>query len=268
MKKLILTILLCLFVAPLLLTAQDMIYKKNNDTIFCIVREVGTEEITYNLLDYSQMVLFAIEKEKVAKVVFSDGQVIEFQKEKEIMNAENYADNRKSAIKIDIISPLTGNTTFSFEQSLKPGRSIEVSLGLIGLGFDPNENDPLGLFLEFGFKLIKNPDYYTSKMRYSHLLNGGYIKPEVSFGVYGVNSDYYYTTTERETVLTGTVMVDFGKQWVFNNTMLFDLYVGVGYGFSSRGSSSDMTYDYGWATGPPQVPIALTAGINIGYLIK
>ena len=266
MKKLVIATLLVFFAFPLFIGAQDIIFKKNNDSIVCVIREVGTEEIKYNLLDYSQMVLFSVDRDKVRRIVFSDGQEMEVKNE--MKNEENYIDNRRRAIKIDFISPLTGNTTFSYEQSLKPGRSIEGSVGLIGLGLDPGGNNPLGMFIGFGFKLIKTPDFYFSRMRYSHLLKGGYIKPEVSLALYGVDRDSYHYKHARETIFSGSIMVNFGKQWIFDNVMLFDMYVGVGYGFSTSSYNDTMVYNFGYATGPPQFPIALTAGINIGYLLK
>jgi hypothetical protein len=255
------------FLLPLGLIAQDQIFKKNKEVITCTVREVGTEEIRYNLPEYQEEVTFAIEKDKVDRIVFADGQEIVI--ENEMYNPENYPDDRTKAIKLDFISPLTGNTTISYEQSMRPGRSWEVSLGLIGMGIDPNNNNALGLFGQFGIKFIKSPDFYLSRMRYSHLLKGGYIKPVVSFAAYGIDrNEIYPYNVERETVLSGMIMVDFGKQWVFDNVLLFDLYAGVGYGFSTGMNSDDLDYNFGFVTGPPEVPIALEAGINLGYLLK
>lgn len=259
-------LLAVLILFPLVSISQDIIYKKNNDSIICMIREVGTEDIKYNDPEYSDKILFSIDKDKVARLMFSDGHELIIQTE--LTNPENYIDDRKRAIKIDFISPLTGNTTISYEHSIKPGRSFEGSVGLIGLGLDPGDNNPLGMFVQFGMKFIKSPDFYFSRMRYAHLLKGGYIKPEVSFGAYGIDTDYYYSENERETVVTGAVMVNFGKQWVFDNVMLFDIYVGVGYGFSTRDHYDDLEYNFGYVTGPPQFPIAMQAGINIGYLLK
>ena len=124
------------------------------------------------------------------------------------------------------------------------------------------------MFVGFGYKLIKSPDFYLSNMRYSHLLKGGYIKPEISLALYAIDQDYYYNNNTRETIFSGAIMVNFGKQWVQDNLMLFDMYVGVGYGFSTNSNNDSMEYNFGYATGPPQFPIALTAGINLGVLFK
>ena len=246
--------------------AQDQIHKKTGDTIFCHVQEVGDEVLKYYLPDFPESTLFTIDKEKVNKLVFSTGQELTF--EPEMTNPENYIDNRKRAIKIDFISPLTGNTTFSYEQSIRPGRSLEGSVGLIGLGLDPGNRNAIGAFVQFGMKFIKSPDFYFSKMRYSHLLKGGYVKPEVSIGAYGADIDDYYSNQKRETVFTAAIMINIGKQWVFDNVMLLDLYFGVGYGFSTGYYNEDLDYNFGYFTGPPQFPIAFTGGINIGYLLK
>ena len=123
---------------------QDKIHKRNKEIIDCKVREIGTESIKYSLPDYPEDVLFAVDKDKVLKVVFEDGREMDFMVE--LDNPENYVDNKKNAIKLDFISPLTGNTTFAFEHSLKPGRSIEAGLGIIGLGYMPGGRDSKGAF--------------------------------------------------------------------------------------------------------------------------
>ena len=266
MKSILFAALIILFASPFILNAQDEIHKKNNEVIICTIREISSQEIKYSLPEYQETVVFSIDRDIVNKVIFSTGQEMEIVNE--MNNPENYVDNRTRAIKIDFISPLTGNITISYEQSIKPGRSWEASVGLIGLGLDPNNNNPLGLFAQFGFKFIKSPDFYFSRMRYAHLLKGGYVKPEVSLGAYSIDRDTYYYNQNRETVISGAIMVNFGKQWIFDNVMLFDMYVGVGYGFSTGTYSDDLDYNFGYATGPPQFPVALSAGINLGYLLK
>ena len=81
MKKIIISLLAILFLIPGIIKSQDVIYKITGDSIICNVHEVGINEIKYTLLDFSQTVVFGIEKDKVQSIVFSDGAVIEFQKE-------------------------------------------------------------------------------------------------------------------------------------------------------------------------------------------
>lgn len=244
---------------------QDLIHKRNQEVINCKVKEIGTESIKYNLPDYPKDVLFAIDKDKVLKITFEDGKEIEFMIEME--NPENYVENKKNAVKIDFLSPLSGNTTLYFEHSLSPGRSIEAGIGIIGAGFDPDENNGAGAFLRFGYKFIKSPDFYISKMRYSHILKGAYIKPEISLGLYSKDSKEHYWdgySTFREQIFSGTLHLVLGKQWVFDNSFLFDLFGGIGYGFDD----GDGGYHYGYTTAPSEFPISVSGGLKIGFLFK
>jgi len=254
--------------------AQDQIIKKNLEIINCKIREVASDEIKYLLPDYPQDVIFSIEKEKVGKIVFENGQEMTFQKE--MTNPENYLDQKKNALKIDFMSPLTGNTTFSYERSLKPGRSIEASLGIIGLGIDPNDVDQGGSFIKFGMKFIKSPDFYLQGLRYAHILKGSYFKPEIGFSLYSKDiqtdvydpySGYYYTSEDRASIFAGFIQVVLGKQWVVDDVFLIDMYGGIGYGFDDYDGDSG-GYHYGFVVTSDDVPFSMSAGFKIGFLFK
>jgi hypothetical protein len=267
MKTITNLLILSLFLMGLTfdLFAQDQIHKKNSEIINCKVKEIGMDEIKYTQPDYPQDVLFVIDKDKVLKVVFSDGKELYFQKE--MTNPENYEDNRKNAIKIDFLSPLTGNTTFAYERSLRPGRSIEATLGIIGLGANPNDYDPLGVFIKFGPKFIKSPDFYLRGMKYAHILKGGYIKPEFSIGYYSrYFEEWFDNRKERDEVLNATIMLNIGKQWIFDNSFLVDFYFGVGYGFDTDDRETE--YHYSHLITSEEVPLSFGAGLKIGWLFK
>jgi len=246
--------------------AQDQIIKKNKDIIECKVREIGMDEVKYILPDYPPDVLFTIEKDKITKVIFENGQEIEITNE--MMNPENYEEQKKNALKVDFLSPLTGNLTFAYERSLKPGRSIEASLGIIGLGIDPNDYDPAGVFGKFGMKFIKSPDFYLRGMRYAHILKGGYVKPEIMFGYYTIDEDgdYYEIPPEtgRKSVFSGGIQLILGKQWIMDDLFLVDFFVGMGYGFDNQ----DGGYNFGWAITGGGVPLSFSTGLKIGILFK
>lgn len=263
-KYILLTALTTIFLVPAF--AQDIIIRSNQDTIQCKIREIGSDEIKYVLPDYPQDVLFTITKEKVTKLVFSNGKEMTFINEMD--NPENYADQHKNAIKVDFLSPLTGNTTLAYERSLKPGQSFEASLGVIGLGNDPNNYNPRGTFMKFGMKFIKSPDFYLKGMRYAHILKGTYVKPEIGFGYYAKDTeewdgyyggDGYYN--DRKDFFSVIVQVVIGKQWVVNDVFLVDFYGGVGYGFDD----GDGHYHYGYSI-TPDVPLSFSAGLKIGVL--
>lgn len=264
------------------LNAQDIILKKNNEMIQCKIKEIGLDEIKYILPNHPADLLFSIDKDDITKIVLENGMEMGFTKA--MTNPENYTDNRKNALKIEFMSPLTGNTTFAYERSLKPGRSIEGTLGIIGLGLDMGDENAGGAFVKFGYKFIKDPDFYLRGMKYAHILKGSYIKPEFAFGVLGRdvynwryeqsmdpwgNWIYVEPRQERQTVISGTIQLVAGKQWVFDNVFLVDFSAGIGYGFTS---SSDDYYDsgylYGYSIAPSEFPVSFSAGIKIGYLFK
>ena len=62
-KYLILSIISLLLISGCI-CAQDKIHKRNQEIIDCKIKEIGTESIKYNLPDYPEDVLFAIDKDK------------------------------------------------------------------------------------------------------------------------------------------------------------------------------------------------------------
>lgn len=263
--------ILFLLVAPLVIHAQDQIIKRNQEVISCKIKEIGSAEIKYTMTEYPPDVLFSIEKDKVIKVIFEDGKELSFNVA--MTDPGNYEGQRKNAVKVDFIAPLTGNFTVSYERSLKVSRSIEATLGIIGLGIDPNDNNPAGVFTKFGYKFIKDPDFYLQGMRYAHILKGGYFKPEIAIAAYSRDFEtetylndppYVIYSTERKDIFSLALMLNFGKQWVVDNSFLVDFYTGIGYGFDNN----DGGYHYGYATGESEVPITFAAGLKVGWLFK
>jgi hypothetical protein len=263
------------------LFAQDIILKKNDDMIKCKVKEVGLDEIKYVLPEYPQDVLFSIDKDLISKVIFENGE--ELIMSKEMTNPANYQDNHKNIIKTEFLAPLSGNTTFSWEHSLRPGRSFEATLGIAGLGLDYDDNENAGgVFLKFGYKMIKSPDFYLRGMKYAHLLKGSYIKPEIMMGLVGRDNYYWenrydpltgyydggYERREHETVFAAAVQVVFGKQWVFDNLFAIDPYFGIGYGFNSSKGDYNDGYNYGFWVPSNEVPISMSVGLKMGLLFK
>ncbi|MBK6346720.1 MAG: hypothetical protein IPF68_12440 [Bacteroidales bacterium] len=267
MKKFLFFALLFVVFMSNCLDAQDIIMKKDNELIKCKIREIGLDEIKYVMPEYSQDVVFTVDKDDLIKIIFENGKEMEFQVK--MNNPETYNENKKNILKIDFLSPLTGNTTLAYERSLRPGRSIEANLGIIGLGVDVDDRNAGGAFIKFGYKFIKDPDFYLRGMRYAHILKGGYIKPEVAFGFYSCDRWYYdinyNSIVKRREMVSATVQIVFGKQWVFDNAFAVDMYGGVGYGFST---SENLAYHYGYTIAAQELPIAVSAGLKIGWLFR
>lgn len=259
---------LIIIISAQLTRAQDQIFKKTNEVILCQVKEIGLGEVKYQLTDGDDEIIFVIDKSMVEKLILETGIEIVF--EDEFNNPENYLDNKKNALKIDFLSPLTGNTSLSYERSIRPGRSYEMTLGLIGMGIDPNDNNQGGFFVKGGIKFIKSPDFYLKGMRYAHVLKGSYIKPEIAFGYYKKNYKEYEffskSKTTRESFASAAIFLNLGKQWIIDNSFLMDFYFGFGYGIDS--GPTEGGYHYGYSIGPSQVPLAVQGGFKIGFLFK
>jgi hypothetical protein len=220
------------------------------------------DEVKYILPDFPPDVLFTLEKNKISKVVFENGQELDFTDA--MKDPENYSEQKKNALKVEFLSPLTGNTTFSYERSLKPGRSIETGIGFIGLGIDQNDINPAGVFFKVGMKFIKSPDFYMRGMRYAHILKGGYVKPEIMFGFYSEDGTVNNSNDGRKSIFSGGIQLVLGKQWVMDDVFLVDFYGGLGYGFDNQESD----YHYGYVVAGNDVPLSFSAGLKIGFLFK
>jgi hypothetical protein len=286
MKLKIAALVLCHLMIASMLHAQDLMFLKNNKTPIKVkVYEIGLDEIKYKPYGDTVIPVLVIPRLNVSKLVLQNGSVFEF-KDNPMTDASSYADQHPNAFKIHFLSPLFSNCAFSYERSLKPGRSYEVGLGIIGMGVQYFNHSPRGLYGRFGYKFIMSPDYYVRGMKYAHILKGGYIKPEIIFGGYGINRDAYYSyfygsysTTYRSEVTFGGLMMNLGKQWVVDDAFVFDMYVGFGFGTSNYtknphtnaiSTSFDDTdgryYHYAFLGGGPDVPFALSAGFKMGFV--
>lgn len=249
---------------------QDRIVKITKDTIVCQIKEIGDDEIKYTQKDFRGDLIFGIDKNKVSKIIFSDGKELSIRDS--MYDPAQYETQNKNALKVGFLSPLFGATSFTFEHSLKPGNSIEASLGIIGLGTDMTDNSPSGLYLKFGYKFIKSPDFYLKGMQYSHILKGAYIRPEISFSSYNTTTELRYDYQgnvisnggSKETNTMFALMLNIGKQWVFQDRFLIDWFTGVGYGFGD--ANNDDPFHFAFLGGSSGTSFAITSGLRIGIL--
>jgi hypothetical protein len=224
---------------------QDkMLLRAKPDTLLIKIIEIGSDEVRYKLWPIdSEMPIMVEKKDRIRKIVFANGTVIRFA-EDEFSNPENYSTQKKMAIKMDMFSPIRNVLSFSCEYSIKPGISLEGGLGYIGVAsFTGNDwlnyNEADGGFIRAGIKFINQPDYYLKGMRYTHILKGAYIKPEIMF-LYHENfsSRNYYSywsqqinRSKKLKVNGAAVFLNFGKQWVFSDIFCVDFYLGPGIGY-------------------------------------
>jgi len=268
------------------LQAQDKIYRKNGQVVKAKVLAIGTEEVRYRLPDSTETIVYVLEKDRINKIEFENGRVEKFTVN--LKDPEQYADQRKQAIKINFLGPLFGFTQISYEKSLGVGKGYEVGFGIIGagknhqLGYYDNtlqytKRNQFGFSGSFGYKFNKLPDFLFGKTRFTPLMQGGYVKPILYLGNYSENMLIYknnQASVERQNITFGALQFEMGKQWVFSDRMLLDVYWGFGYGFDNK--DQDGGYYYGNTDSYNylnqrlgQCPgFSLTGGIKLGLLLK
>lgn len=243
--------------------AQDVIYKHSGEIIKAKIKEIGTDELKYLLYDEPEGPSYTLPKAAVEKVVYEGGRTETYRDNFEA--ADLYARQHTRALKIGFLSPLFSNTNFSFEKNLKPGRSIEAKVGIIGMGMQKG-NTTGGVFVSGAYKFIKTPDYYLPGMRYAHILKGGYVKPEAVLGMYGRKYQQYEPSrVVKENITYSALMLNFGKQWIFSDIFLVDFSAGAGYAFDSSDKYFIGNYHHNLAT-LGDSGLAFSANLNIGFL--
>lgn len=270
MKSKLKITLLFLFLSMVLFAQEkftDQLINRDGSVIVCKVREIGDDEVKYVLQEYDSDVVFGIDKNKVASILFGDGRELKFSDS--MHGSENYSDQRKNALKFNFFSPLTYASSFSYEHNLKPGRSVEAGIGFIGLGQRPEGYRASGVFMNAGYKFIKDPDFYLKGMRYAHLLKGSYFKPELAMSIYKYSNHTLMgnnTVADPDTnVAMFALILNVGKQWVFADRFLIDWYIGAGYGFG-RNDESDNARHFAFIGGTSDSPLVLNSGFRIGFL--
>ncbi len=280
----ILTVIMIALFSFTTVQAQDVIHRKNGKTIAAKIIELNADDIKYKAFDQPNGATFTIDINLVKKVVFENGTVHNFATETtSIDNPELYIGQKRSAYKIGFLTPLFGFTSLGYERNIKPGKSFEVRMNIIGLGrseetFNNVKPKPFGIGVTGGYKFYHKPDYYSSRQRYAHILKGGYIRPELnitSFAktrqIYTQTGTTWTPTTERRTTTYGALMLTFGKQWVFDDTFCIDAFAGIGMGVVSKNNNGyNENFDDGLAYGHAIANngLAFNVGLYLGLLGK
>ena len=269
--------------------SQDIIFKRNGSQLRGKVVEVGTSEIKYKVPDNPDGPLYSVDKNTISKIVYQNGREENFVND--IKDPENYLGQLRRAVKFDFLAPLIGYSQFSYEQSTGVGKSYEVSLGIIGLGkstqlgyYDNTlknvKRKQAGLFASAGYKFNKWPDFLFGRTRFTHIMQGAYVKPVFYLGHYSENRVIYKNATsnyvvDKQKVTFGALQIEFGKQWVFGEKFLMDLYWGLGYGADNKNKNADLYYsdessafNYANARLGKSPGFSATFGLKAGLLIK
>ena len=299
MKSILLSVL---FVAVAqIASAQDKIYTTTQKApIEGEVTEVNVNEVKYKPTGRPFPVV-SLDKQDILKIVYANGEV--FMINNPLKDYTVYNGQKKWNAKIDLFSPLLGYTNLYLEHSVKPGRSVEYQLNLIGLGKNqyleyPNYTggyvnnahfDAKGAGLGIGMKFLRLPDYVNGQVRLRHILQGSYVKPAISVQYYSRN----FMTLDSfgapgaltsKPVFAINPSITFGKQWILDNTISFEFYGQIGYSFDNvRSTDKKVQNDrmqpiyinqesspfngFGYTRfSSGDFGLTLNAGIRVGYL--
>jgi|GEM_PF-2268927 len=173
---------------------------------------------------------------------------------------------KKKAIKFEFFSPLTGNLTLGYETYLKNFTSLEFKVGMIGAGLQPDISPKeTGVFISGGPKFKLKPDYAVDGTYGTHVLRGGYIRPEITVGTFKVTREDFFTPSTDDHATFATLTINYGKQYILADSFSLDWYFGLGYGYSTE---DDLSYYYKNVIGTNSFPLVLNAGFTIGVLLK
>lgn len=268
------------------IVAQDKVYRKNGQILNVKVIEIGSTEIKYRTADNPDLI-YVLERDRINKIQYENGRIESFVPD--LKDPEQYEGQSRKAIKIDFLGPLLGYTQITYEKSLTVGRSIEFGLGIIGAGknqslewwdnsLHTDKKNQFGLAGSFGYKFNKLPDFLFGRTRFTHIMQGSYVKPVVYAGNYSENrityKQNYQYVLERKNISFAALQLEFGKQWVFGNQFLLDTYWGFGYGFDNKKNDSDWymddtsAFNYLNARGGRSPGLSVSFGIKVGGLLK
>ena len=167
----------------------------------------------------------------------------------------------KNALKTTFLSYATGSVKLSYERLLTASHSIEVTGGVIGVGFDGMNNRPKGGLFRCAHKINfnRNPRY---------AFNGAYYKSEFAFSSFGYDFTENAGSNEilRKNSTMGTLMACLGYQWG-RKFLTFDSYVGIG---KAIGTECDTYYEHGFILwdffNTKSKHISLTFGMKLGFI--
>ena len=284
----------CFLCSAGFLFGQDRIYRQNGKIIEAKVIEVGSGEVKYKEFNNLNGPIYVLESDRIIKIVYENGKQEKFIDN--LKDPERYAGQRKNAVKINFFSPLYGFTEIGFERSTGVGKGYELSIGFIGLGKSETltwnynqlgtvKRNQAGAFISGGYKFGKLPNFVVfGKTKMSHVMQGTYAKPILYVGHYKENlledkGNGNYVVGNQQ-VTFGALQIELGKQWVFSDKVLLDIYFGLGYGIDNKKDSFQDSYtgynyyentsafNYANARLGESPGLSTTFGVKLGWLIK
>lgn len=166
----------------------------------------------------------------------------------------------RNDFKFTLLSLGSGSTRITYERAFSPLNSAELTLGIVGLGWDlMNHSNPHGVLFKFAYKWRLLPQ----KTSYSWLA-GFYVKPELVWAHFNHKYKYQDQWSEPpkcpDRTMQMALLAECGYQLLLR-WFVFDVYTGLG---PSIGTGNDYNYYHSFMLFPDDGWLAFTAGFRIG----
>ena len=250
-----------LFVALDSFSQNDVIYKKNGDTLICDVIDVNKDNIRYSITTGSEPIYFSSKRNGIRYLVM-DGQrlnISSFQK--------NQKQNKSWLLKFDPAGLYFGGLTIAYEKHIRQNVSFETNLAYV----HPAALQFYGFLGTIGVRLYHEKSYLTDN---AQRFTGLYVKPELMYSglVYrgsfgdGENETPSYLLFSRS--FGGSVNI--GYQHLFGNTLTLDYYFGLGAGFRKNQFEDyehlKENFRFNWLQGGRENPYIVNYGVRLGFI--
>lgn len=163
-------------------------------------------------------------------------------------------DVARNDIKATLLSLGSGSTRITYERAFSPRNSAEITLGIIGWGWDwMNKTASDGLLVKAAHKWNLRPARKADSW-----LCGLYVKPEFVAALFDYASSDGSAPAQRTEHYA--LLAEGGYQLVAR-WFVFDIYTGLGPAF---GTGNDNNYFHSFMCCPAGSHLAFTAGFRIG----
>ncbi|MBP5190080.1 MAG: hypothetical protein J6031_04120 [Bacteroidales bacterium] len=174
----------------------------------------------------------------------------------------------RNDLKVTLLSLGSGSTRITYERAFSRKNSAELTLGLIGIGWDwINHTRSRGVLVKAAYKWRLIPQGSSHSW-----LAGFYVKPELVYAqfLYGPQQNWGGVRTKAREDMSSirpeetrqfALLAECGYQLLLN-WFVFDVYCGLGPSFGTGNSNN---YYHSFMLYPSDGRLAFTAGFRVGF---
>lgn len=172
-------------------------------------------------------------------------------------------------ITTDFLAPMTGNFTLGLESYVGNGLSLDIRIGLIGIGKVDYFNQLSGIFVKVQPNFYITPNYKPDNYAVQSNFQGTYFSPVLIIGGFSYTQSTYYSHGENQ-ITTEALLINLGHQFVYRNTISFNVYGGAGYSAVQSKNANSYYNDYLFSHARIDGDLGFTVdgGFEIGILFK